>query len=534
MTPKSIDEKTVREIRRKTRRMYSVEDKIRIIMKSKHQSLTRFFISTTALFLFFLIFLGCIERGSEDTYNKAIEKSSDYIKELLERSEIPGISVAVAINDSVVWNRGFGYANVETKTPVTPKTMFRIGSISKVLTAGALGLLHEQGKLDLDAPVQKYVPEFPEKQFIVTTRQIAGHLSGIRDYKIDEQEDKRHYEDVITALELFKGDSLEYPPGDRYSYSSYGWNLISAIIQRSSGQPFIEYMSKNIFTPLGMNNTTPDDITLDIPNRSIFYTSSEEVAPTFDISYKWASGGLLSTAEDLVQYGSSFLPGSNFLNPQTKELLFTNQKTNDGREIIHGLGWIVQKFENNKPIYYHPGSMIGCQAILVVQPNDHIVIAILANRSGGFGELTANQIACFFLGLGEKECPEIEGARKLRIEKNERFQILNAAITAWKLALEEGDLEKLNATLSENIRSKEWKDKRTIIDYFQKVFSSGRTILTHENLHLRFQSRGYPIGTITYVEGITSTGALGTFSVRLTFIREESETLITNIELLQP
>ena len=491
------------------------------------------FVAVTALALPLPSTIGCGQKGVDSTHAEAIAKAQYFTEELQERFQIPGMAVAVAISDSIVWAEGFGYANLEKKIPATPQTMFRVGSVSKILTTGAVALLYEQGKLDLDAPIQKYVPEFPDKDYIITTRQMAGHLSGIRHYNGDDQEDKKHYDDVIAALEIFKDDPLQHPPEERHSYTSYGWNLISAVVQRAADKPFLDYMQGHVFKPLGMDNTGPDDINVTIPNRTTFY-DGREVAPEIDISYKWAGGGFLSTVEDLVRYGSAHLPGSDFLKPATMDVLFANQKTHDGKTILHGIGWMVQKFENGKPLYYHPGSLTGGQGVLVVQPEDRIVVAMLANQTSGFGATAANQIACYFLGLGENECSEIEGEKKLRIEKRMRFQILISALDKWKTAIETGDLKTVMATYSENFRSLKWENKAAMRRHFQQIFASGKTTVESKKTHFRFRTRGYPLGALTHIEGIKTKGAFGATTIRLIIIREESGPMITNLEFMDP
>src|SRR2546426_9120253 len=150
-------------------------------------------------------------------------------------TQIPGVQVAVAVNGKLVWSEGCGYADAERQQPVTRETQFRIGSVSKPLTATAVVLLYERGKLDLDAPVQRYVPSFPDKGYPITTRQLAGHLAGIRHYRGDEFVLNRRFGSVGEGLTIFQDDSLLFPPGTRFSYSSYGWNLISAVIEGAAG-----------------------------------------------------------------------------------------------------------------------------------------------------------------------------------------------------------------------------------------------------------------------------------------------------------
>ncbi|MCP5113774.1 MAG: beta-lactamase family protein, partial [bacterium] len=167
----------------------------------------------------------------------------------------PGVAVAVGVDGTIVWSEGFGLADIEQRVPVTPATKFRIGSVSKPLTAAAVGLLHEEGRLDIDAPVQRYVPSFPVKKHEITTRLLAGHLAGIRHYRAAENYSARHYPTVVEGLDIFKNDPLLHPPGTKYAYSSYGWNLISAVVEGASGTDFLTYMRTNVLEPLGMRNT---------------------------------------------------------------------------------------------------------------------------------------------------------------------------------------------------------------------------------------------------------------------------------------
>src|SRR5438093_7556102 len=179
---------------------------------------------------------------------------------------ISGLQVAVGVDGKLVWSEGFGYADVARKIPVTAQTQFRIGSVSKPITAAAVALLYEQGKLDLDAPVQRYVPSFPDKGIPITTRQLAGHRAGLRHYRGDEFLLNRRFTSVLEGLTIFQGDSLLFPPGTTFSYSTYGWNLISAVVEAAAGQDFWSYMGRHGFRPLGMTHTAADRVDSLIPN----------------------------------------------------------------------------------------------------------------------------------------------------------------------------------------------------------------------------------------------------------------------------
>ena len=297
-------------------------------------------------------------------------------------TRIPGVQVAVGVNGALVWSEGFGYADLERRAPVTSETQFRIGSVSKPLTAAAVALLYERGKLDLDAPVQRYVPSFPDKGHPITTRQVAGHVAGIRHYQDGEFLLNRRFTSVLDGLTIFQDDSLLFPPGTKFSYSSYGWNLISAVIEGAAGQDFLTYMGRNVFRPLGMTHTAADRTDSLVPNRTRFYERDGAgrfvAAPPVDVSYKWAGGGFLSTAEDLVKFGSAMLePG--FLRPETLELLFTSQKTSAGEPTGYGIGWFVTADSLGHRWVFHGGGSVGGTTAFGVDRDSRVVVAILSN-----------------------------------------------------------------------------------------------------------------------------------------------------------
>ena len=317
------------------------------------------------------------------TYRETVARMRALVCERLA-PRIPGVQVAVAINGTPVWSEGFGYADAARRRPVTRETQFRIGSVSKPLTAAAVALLYEQGKLDLDAPVQRYVPTFPEKGYPITTRQLAGHLAGIRHYRDREFLLNRRFATVRDGLAIFQDDSLLFPPGTRFSYSSYGWNLVSAVVEGASGEDFLPYISAHVFRPLGLTHTAPDRTDSVVPGRTQFYDGDSaggyHVAPPVDNSYKWAGGGFVSTAEDLVKFGSALVaPG--FLRRQTLELLFTSQRTSAGEETGYGIGWFLRTDSLGHHWAFHGGSAVGGTAVFGVDRDAHVVVALLTNLS---------------------------------------------------------------------------------------------------------------------------------------------------------
>ncbi len=312
-----------------------------------------------------------------------MDQVRDSIEALMQRYGVPGLSAAIGVSGQLIWAAGFGYADVEHRVPMLPQTKLRVASVSKSLTSAALGLLVEQGKLDLDAPVQRYVPSFPEKRWPITTRQLAGHLAGIRHYRDQEFYSRKHYNSVLEALEVFKDDTLLFQPGTRYAYSSYGWNLISAVIEGASGEPFLSFMRRQVFIPLGMYDTVAEHVDSLILHRARFYVyqdSSLMNAPYVDNSVKWAGGGFLSTAPDLVRFGNGLLTG-RLLKSETLQLLFTSQHTTAGKATGYGMGWRVGE-QWGRPAVWHTGGAVGGSAVLLLLPKEQVVVALIANLQG--------------------------------------------------------------------------------------------------------------------------------------------------------
>lgn len=304
-------------------------------------------------------------------------------KEWLARG-IPGFAIAVSVDGKIVYSEGFGYADVEQRVPAWPTTKFRIASISKPLTAVALVQLIDAGKIDPDAPIQMYVPTFPDKGAVITPRLLAGHIAGIRHYKDDEFYMQKHFDSVTEGLKVFQDDPLVAPPGTKYSYSSYGFNLLSAAIEKASGEPFLTYMHDHVFVPMNMRDTLADQPAHIIEQRSRFYEMDKDHtldnARYVDNSYKWAGGGFLSTVEDLARFGSALLqPG--FLNSKSLQLLFTPQQTKDGKSTGYGMGFGIRKSKSGKRVFEHSGGAVGGTSQLIIYPDQHLVIAFINNLS---------------------------------------------------------------------------------------------------------------------------------------------------------
>lgn len=353
-----------------------------------------------------------VSSGGTHTRAEAVEASRILGEALREQAYLPGLAIAIGDSSEIVFSQGFGFADLESRTPATTLTKWRIGSISKSLTAAGAILLAERGELDLDALVSDVLPEWRDHPAAAATpRQLAGHLGGVRHYRDGEGFSYEHYGNVVDALALFENDSLVARPGSSYEYSTFGYTLLSAVMQQAAGQPFLEWMRTGVFLPLGLRHTEADHVRNVIPFRASSYElENGSLAPArfTDNSYKWAGGGFLSTPEDLVRFGNGLLD-SRLLSSAGVRQLFDSQHTAAGEETGYGMGFRPREDVHGLPVVHHGGSSEGGRAFLILYPGRRLVIALSANRSTAplFAE-EAETLAHFFLDHGTTKRPEID------------------------------------------------------------------------------------------------------------------------------
>ena len=351
-----------------------------------------------------LIFTHC-KTTKPILFTDAILQSEKIANKLIRSEKVPGMAIAVAHRGEIVWSEGFGYSDLEQKIPVNALlTKFRIGSVSKPYTTAALAKLYQQGKINLDVPIQEYVPYFPKKEYDISVRQLGGHLAGIRHYMGFEFLNQKNYPTVKEGIDIFKDSDLLHEPGSKYSYSSYGWNLISAAIEGASGEEFLLVMQKTVFDPLKMKNTTPEYAKQEISYLTKFYQKSGgkiEIAPTVNNSYKWAGGGFLSTTEDMIKFGNAHLK-TNFLNKETLDVFLASQKTNDGKLVNYGIGWRIGKDKKERDWFGHSGGSVGGTTYLIIYPKEELVVAVVLNMSQVKFNNLPFKVANQFLAILEK------------------------------------------------------------------------------------------------------------------------------------
>lgn len=315
------------------------------------------------------------------SFEQRKEQAEMIIQYLIDNKLVPGASVTVTKQGKILWQAGYGYADIENKVQVDPcTTLFRIGSVSKPISAVALAKMYESKQIDWNESLYRYVSDFPIKTFDFTIKQLGGHIAGIRGYKGKEMFSNKPIS-IEEGVLFFANDSLEFPPGTRYSYNSFNWNLISLAMQKEVCLPFEEVVLHNVLIPLQMTNTLPD-FGWKYSNQAVAYSRSGKkfsFSPSVNNYYKLASGGYLSTSEDISLLGEAMLKGF-FLNSEVQTEMLSSQKIGEEQSATgYGIGWQVGKDWNNRPYYGHVGNAIGGYAWFYCYPQEQLVIVLLFN-----------------------------------------------------------------------------------------------------------------------------------------------------------
>ncbi len=330
-------------------------------------------------------------------YARAIDRSRAMLDEVLQL--YPGTAVAVAIGDEIVWSTAFGFADVDRHRPVSRATQFRVYEVAMPLTATMMARLSDEGRIDLDAPIQRYVPGVQDGGFPVTIRSLAAHVSGARDFE-DEEDAPAPCAAARDAVRRLPPQLFVRPPGLAYTKSRPGYLLLSAALESASGRSFGDLLAESIAAPTGMSSTMVDDPRRFLPGRTLFYErgwfgllrSAREV----DTSCRWGAGGLVSTTGDLARFGAALLRGE-ILRRETLEAMFTTQTTRTGARTGYGLGWHVETDARGRRVLWHGGRGVGGRSAIVLIPHARLVCVMLSNIEGEMLDEHARRIAAFFL-----------------------------------------------------------------------------------------------------------------------------------------
>ena len=330
---------------------------------------------------------------------ETLRRAESAITTSMARQHMSGLSVAVVVENELRWSQGYGFADMENFVPFTATTVWRLGSVSKPITAVAAMQLADRGKLDLDAPVQSYCPAFPTKGGPITSRQLLGHLSGIRHYKQGENfNSTRHFEGVVDSLEAFKADSLVHDPGAAYTYTTYGYVVLGCVIEGASGMKYADYVRDNVAKPAGMERTRPDDLAPIVPYRARGYAKlpSGELrnCDLADTSNKVPGGGMVSTAVDLGRFAIA-LDTDRLIQRRTFAQMQVPMKTNDGKDSPYFGWWISER--RGERLLIHSGSQQGTSTYLLMLPGRGFAVALIANTEQMDVAELARQLTDVFL-----------------------------------------------------------------------------------------------------------------------------------------
>lgn len=302
------------------------------------------------------------------------------VREQLEGRLRGGLSVGVAQGERA-WTAGFGFRHVEKRLRATPRTTYRTASIAKCFTAIAVLQLVEAGALSLDGDIRTWVPDFPAKPWTVTVRQLLGHLGGVSHYK-DPTRENRITQRMSTAeaLALFKDWPLVVEPGTEYVYTSYGYNLLGAAVEKASGKPFGKYLRQHIFAPAGMKHSALDDFrTRDTWHAVGYRPVSGGLARShkLDLSSRFAGGGARASVIDLLAFGRAVM-ASTLVTPETTRMMQVPMQTRDGRLTDYGMGFATYPLRGHY-VVAHAGGQPETSTYLVMIPAERVVIALAMN-----------------------------------------------------------------------------------------------------------------------------------------------------------
>ncbi len=343
----------------------------------------------------------------------AVEQGREIVRASLSERNLPGLSVAVGIEGAIVWAEGFGFANVEDSLPVTPDHRFRIGTASTAFTSVGIGLLVDEGRLSLDDEIQKYAPDFPAKQWPVTIRQVMGHMGGFRTEDTDNGVlTSSHCGQAADAVKLFAKEPLLFPPGAGYNESTFGWVLLSEVVETAAGKPVTAFLMDSVVGPLGMRATVRESGKEAVPEEATSYTPRIFANPTygpspvprFDYSCYAGASGFLSTPSDLVRFGMA-INGGKLLRRETVRVLQTPQRLASGMETGFGLGWEAKTLTLAGQQVRAAGSngsfWNGTVASLLTLPERGMAVAVTSNISQADTPSLAERIAQAFAEEGK-------------------------------------------------------------------------------------------------------------------------------------
>lgn len=348
--------------------------------------------------LTFLFLLGVTAVFTQST---ELVNEEDRLSEIVNSGTI-GIAAGYSIDGETLWKGSKGFRDLDNQIPFDENTVTRLASIAKPMTALAIMQLVEQGKIDLDKPIQTYIPDYPQlSKTAITTRMLLAHASGIGGYKsAKEAQSHKSYPNLESAMKVFHERDLEFEPGTAVGYASYEYVVLGVIIEKVSGESFEDYMTNHIWKPAGMVNTGIEHHTHPsiYKNKTHLFHAKRgksKRAQVNDLSNRTPGGGFHSTLSDMLLFGDAII--TNKLVSQTTLDEMTKVYYGKAEGNPFGLGWKIYVPTNPSEVIGHGGAQTGANTHLFIKPKDKIVVVVLSNTSG-----TGNESILFAVDLLKK------------------------------------------------------------------------------------------------------------------------------------
>lgn len=339
-------------------------------------------------------------------------KADQLLEKSIKEKIFTGVTAGISINGKREWMAAKGYSNVATKKAMDIKTITRTASIAKSMTAVAVMQLFEQGLIDLDAPIQTYIPDFPKKTAgDITTRQLLYQTSGIAGYASGkEAQTTKNYESLTDAVEVFKNRDLLHQPGSAFYYSTYNYVTLGLIIEKVSGLTYEAYMTKNIWEKAGMSNTGVEKYQSQYANKSSLYHRNKKGKIKFankenNLSNRIPGGGFYSCVEDMLRFGEAII-NHELISEETFQMMIQKSAVEKAGN-PYGLGWFMYGGkENHRDCIGHSGEQTGVSAQLMILPTKNMVVAVMSNTSGSWEKAIQLSVQLIQLAKEKKEMGE--------------------------------------------------------------------------------------------------------------------------------
>lgn len=312
----------------------------------------------------------------------------------------PGAALLIAEKGKVVYRKAFGMADLELNVPMKPEMVFEIGSMTKQMTAVAVLMLMEEGKLSLQDEITKYIPDYPVQGHKITIHHLLTHTSGIKSYTSMQEWQPLWRNDMTPEemIDLFKNQPMDFAPGEHYLYNNSAYFMLGYVIEKASGMSYGKFLKERIFEPLKMNNSYYGSHEQIIQGRASGYQKKEDFvnAEYLSLTQPYAAGSVMSNVDDLLTWQMA-VRDNKLVKKETIQLAFTDYRLNDGKPIHYGYGWGLNEI-NGSPTIEHSGGIFGYTTNGIWLPEEDVYVVMLTNRDDiGPGDIST-RVAAIAIG----------------------------------------------------------------------------------------------------------------------------------------